>query len=615
MLHIRSLWGASRLCLSPVRYFSATLPPNGRIRKVLAKAKTADPQQLKSFDLHTRNPNTKNTLIRKEKQIPPITRQHAAHLLSKLTGEEVDMQTLGPLTNDDLKYFKIADKRIMCVLLGTTPNQLLDSVIVDRTVKSFLNRDQVEKALMISKMAKDKGVVAMNRILEYFLEKGKVNDALQIYSSRKKWGVPPNNQTLTILFDGCSNVRDPKGNAGLTSTQAEKIKKILLGLKPAYKFEPNLIHVNSAFSAMLNCPDQTIGFELWENWNDKKEPFLNQFKPNGTTFTILLKALAYSRKDIWTMIQGEMILEKITKLPERLQDARLFEAFIFAYVRCERLDLVQRGLLSANKFFQIKVGKPNLKKQVKKVEEPLELPEIEPLKSKFIPTNSLIDILMRAYIKLGDSQQAFKIFKNFEQEYPNRVDQALIHRYFITLRDFNKSEAGEVSIQFYKTLVNQEYKTKVPIDGITRFMVFNSIYTQSLTMLNDKGRFAIGENAEKILKMSNDFYDLVGEKQMTSHELSGYLKAIRRLRLTKEQRIEVLSRIELVKAGFKDELAHAKDKREIRTYISKVLKVEKDLRDKQERKQFLEKLDKENIPASFVKKANENEAGNIHQNS
>jgi hypothetical protein len=564
---------------------------------VLEKAKRArDPEEVKQLEVSLyKAKKSEGSEEDQAKPIKPITRQHAAHVLSKLTGSPVDMHSLGPLSTDDIKYFKVADKRVMCVLLGTTPNQLLDSVVVDNTVKSFIGRNQIEKALMTARLAKDKGIVAMNRIMQHFLQNGKVNDALQIYSTRKKWGVPPNNQTLTVLFDQCSQVRGTKNEPGLTVQQVEKLQKILLGLKSGYKLDPNIIHINSAFSAFLNCSDQTLGFELWEKWLKKTEPFFKPFKPNSTTYTILLKALGHQENDILTMIHSEIILEEILKLPASKQDSQLYEAYVFAYVRCKRLDLIERGLTAAQNYFELETYKPQLKKKhryVENVPQKIKLYDLKPLESKFVPSNSLIDILIKVYNQLGDFESSARLFKQYEENYPGNIDLPLIHRYLISIREGQRANAGPRSIEFYKSLTEGTFRTKVNVNSTTRFMVFNAIYSQSLTTLNDKGTFAIGKSVDSIYELANEFYSYV-EKDVTSHELYGYLKAIRRLRLSKPRRDEVLSLIEKVKATFDQELQKSDNKRDTKSYISKVLETEKYLKSKQERKLELEKFDSE----------------------
>jgi hypothetical protein len=200
--------------------------------------------------------------------------------------------------------------------------------------------------------------------------------------------------------------------------------------------------------------------------------------------------------------------------------------------------------------------------------------------------------LIKVYNQLGDFESSARLFKQYEENYPGNIDLPLIHRYLISIREGQRANAGPRSIEFYKSLTEGTFRTKVNVNSTTRFMVFNAIYSQSLTTLNDKGTFAIGKSVDSIYELANEFYSYV-EKDVTSHELYGYLKAIRRLRLSKPRRDEVLSLIEKVKATFDQELQKSDNKRDTKSYISKVLETEKYLKSKQERKLELEKFDSE----------------------
>ena len=65
------------------------------------------------------------------------------------------------------------------------------------------------------------------------------------------------------------------------------------------------------------------------------------------------------------------------------------------------------------------------------------------------------------------------------------------------------------------------------------------------------------------------------------------------MRLTTDRRLEVIALIEKAQAGLEKELSETTDRKQTSYYICKVLATEKFLKEKQERKQFLEEQDNE----------------------
>lgn len=504
------------------------------------------------------------------------SRQHAAYLLSKITGKPVEMTTLGPTSNDDIHFIPLVRDQasILYTILGTSENQLQDSVIVDRTVKSFLERDQVEKAIMMCRLAKDQGSVAMNRVNVWMFDHGKVNESIELINQRKKYLVSPTEATLTTLFDGCAN------SAKLSLLQVKKLERILLGWKDPLNYS----HIHSAFQAMLNCDDKSVALDLFNRW--KEEPVLAKFKPTVQLFTILMEGFADGSsklEDIEVFTNVELIWERVLQVPEEKRDPELYESFIRAYLNVNRIDLVARGLEATSKYFYIDTAPPKIlatKTRFRDVETKLDLPSLKPSKRKYYASPRLVDILMKTYITLGDYQQASNIFDQFAAS-GSVHDLGLWNRKIICTTYLNKSEAGEKCVEIYDSL-----GSKVRPNGTTRWLVFNAIYTQSLTTMNDKGLFVIGSAAEKLYNLSTDFMERFREKA-TAQELDGYLKSLKRLRLTTDERQHVLDLIGEKKPGFKKELNSVKDKRKHREYIESVIKSEKIIEEKQAMKRAL----------------------------
>jgi tetratricopeptide (TPR) repeat protein len=530
---------------------------------------------IKKPETHSlRYPKTQHARLSKPRTA--YSKQHAAHLLSKITDEKVSMDSLGPTSNDDVKYLALVKDQpsIMYTILGTSQNQLLDSVVVDRTVKRFLDRDQIEKGLMMCRLAKENGIIAMNRVHLWYFQNNKINDSIELYTNRKKYGVPPNQATLTTLFDGCANAEQ------LTSLQVKKLERILLGVKDLVI---NYSHIHSAFQAMLNCEDKSIALSLFNRWKD--EPILTSFKPTVQLYTILIEGLTgLNDLDVFTNV--ELIWERVLSVPHMKRDPILYESFVHAYLNLNRLDLVARGLDAASKYFYIETAPPKIMASKTRFKQPateLNIPQLKPIARKYHPSQRLIDMLMKTYMQLGDYSQALNIFEQFASS--GRVnDLGLWNRYIICNTNLHKEHAGESSIRIYDSL--RERAPKVRPNGVTRWLVFNAIYTESLTSMNDKGLYVIGSRADELFKISTGFMDRFREKS-TAQELDGYLKSVKRLRLTREQRQSALDLIESKKSSFRDELKISKNREKHREYIKSVTKTEEYLRRKQEMKKAL----------------------------
>lgn len=502
------------------------------------------------------------------------TKQYAAHILSKLTGEKIPQHSIGPTSNEDTRFIPMVKDRpsLLYTILGITENQLKDSVIVDKTVKRFLDRDQIEKAIKTCHLAKDKGTVAMNRIHAWYISKGRITEAIDLYNRRKKYGILPNGATLTTIFDGCAN------SERLTPLQVEKIEKILLG----YKDQLNYSHVHSAFQAMLNCDDKSTALELFNKWSET--PCLKQIHPTSQLYTILIEGLI-GTDDVAQHMNLEYIWGKVLQLPAKQRDPILYEAYVNAYLNMHRMDLVTRGFTAASSYFYIDTTQPKIMKEKSRFQVPkdaLELMAIKPLERKYHPSQRLTDLLMKTYMQLGDYACALDIFEQFKSS--GKVnDLGLWNRCIICHTNMDKVHAGSKAVEIYKSL--KTLAPRVRPNGATRWLVLNAIYTESLSHLNDQGRYCIGAKAGELYDLSTQFLNDIDT--VTAQELEGYLKSLTRLRLTRTQRRDVLKVIEKHKPNFDAELKRCADRKKQKEYINKVLKTEKLLRQKEEMKTAL----------------------------
>lgn len=598
---------------SQIRCFSSTSNNSAQLKKLLKKStKITDTTVLKKMNKVSNpsriNPNSKFFRQKKPKklltpEIPQITRQHAAHFLSKKLGVDVDMHTLGATSNEDLKYFPVANKQIMLTLLGTTSNQLLDSVVVDKSVRSFLKRDQIEKALMMARLAKDKGIVAMNRIMRYYLDAYKVNKALDVLHYRKKWGIPANDQTYTILFDGCANVRND-GN-GLGTAQIEELKRVLVTMKQTDHCYPNIYHINSGLQCLLNTQDQTVGLQVFNDWTNKsfsnsEERWFHKLRPTSTTYSIVLKSLPYSKNDEWIYITGEYIMKEIAKLPDNRKDSELYESYIFAYLRSTNIEIIKKGFQALNMYFKfdkevkapyIKSSKSSRFNKALPILKDVESVELKEPKFKYLANVGLVDNVMKVYNKYENYDRAQRIFDDFAEMYPKKVDLVLAHRYFQSIQG---KDIFEDSLKFYERLSTLNLR---PTD-VTNFLMFDAIYSKSLKNLNDMGKNTIGLQATEIFNNSEEFVKTHLNNKLNTMSLSGYLKSIRRLRLNDDQREIIFSRI----ADYKDTHDIENLPPNQKGLHKKILETEKILKETIEKKKFLHKRDEEARPINFLKR-------------
>ncbi|CDR38386.1 CYFA0S02e01090g1_1 [Cyberlindnera fabianii] len=587
-----------------VRAFSHSRTQHAQLKKLVRKAVSRhDPRDIKKLAKKamkevTSNPHQKRVPQKEHKPDAALTKQHAASVLSKITGYEVDMHTLGPLSNLDVKYFKIAPRPVLYTLLGVSENQLKDSLIVDTTVQRFLKREQFEKALMTARLAKEQGSVALNNIMKRYLEEEKVNDAIDLFTWRKKWGVPVTDRTPTVLFDGCSNIR--KGNApGLTTSQAKRLKKILLSLDRVKGLKLNRTHVNSALSAMMNCEDQSIALRLFDSWYLGTEEALKGTKPNQRTYTILLKSLYMNNDKNFVLSAANMLIERAQSLPEPMKDRELYESFVFVYLKEKDPKIYKHALENVSKFFRLE-SIPTIatsSTSTSSTSEPLAINTIAELKEKFFPSIGLADALITKYINASDHSTALAVAREMFETYPKSVDLPFLNRYLQALSTANITDPGSQSIAIYNTTLNnpRQFSSKLEPNHITRLRVFLNIYAQSLKCMKHEGRLVVGKDEQMLFEMADGFMENTC-KNATAFEVYGYTKAIRRLALTKEQRAKVLVRINRAKFKFekerKEKFSGNKDHAK---FVKKILQTEQIIKEKHELKVYLKKLDKAEI--------------------
>ncbi|GAV48069.1 hypothetical protein ZYGR_0I03660 [Zygosaccharomyces rouxii] len=286
--------------------------------------------------------DAKKRLEIKKTQKRAYPRQKAITLLQKQNknlDQELKAAAIGPTSDSDLKYLlKTRDKRLIYTILGITGEQLRDSVLIDKDVKKFLKRGLIEKAVILTRLAKNRGSAGMNSIMKYFFHESQApQSAVDMYNWRKKWGIPPNEFTNTILFDGLARQKNPikKANASLVLKAVDRLIE---------NNKLTQIEFNAALGALSNCNDITHAFELFERKNKGVEK-------DSISYLWILRACKRVESD--SLFQ-EVIISIMEDIPARLIDAPLlFEFCKTLHSRDDNVALQKMAVLALKEYFEI----------------------------------------------------------------------------------------------------------------------------------------------------------------------------------------------------------------------------------------------------------------------
>ncbi|ODQ61787.1 hypothetical protein WICANDRAFT_66133 [Wickerhamomyces anomalus NRRL Y-366-8] len=543
---ITSFKSLSRAGTSNIRLFSTSSCSRGKIRKFLKLAARDDIYIKPTSNFEHHQKKARKVKAGEERTAADLRKQKAATILQKVYNEDVDHKKLGPTSNEDLKYFQHADRKTLYTLLGVTEDQILDSVVVTKSVRAFLKRDQTEKAMTLAKLAQSKGIVSMNFIVAYFVQQGKINAALDLHTMRKKWNVSLNEQSMTMLFDEISAYRPVDDQQPLTDAQAKRVLEIYLASTRKSDYKPNLIHFNTCISALFRANDQSHAMNLFKQMED-----IN-IRPDVKTYTIVLQGLAHAKNDIWAVVNAIDIFPKLLTFPEHKLDNHVLEALVRVFTNREKLYLIKRGIQIAQSCFQIPDGVPkidNFKRLAPSQKgEKLQIPDVFTIENKIEPTASLIDTIMLAASKIGDDKLAIKFFETFKEEgYTSSIDRALVHRYLTVSQLEDKKNAGENSIKIYKTFTQSDLFRHIKLNDQTKYIVFNGLARQvNSTYEEKKQSLRNNKKANDALGFVEEFMEMV-EKPYSLRVFSGYLKAVHKLSSSGKRTSMVKERLQVMR--------------------------------------------------------------------
>lgn len=357
---------------------------------------------------------------------------------------------LGPRSDDDLDILsRTKDKRLIYTILGISGEQLRNSVLIYKDVKKFLMRNQVEKALYLTKLAKTRGAASMNLVTEYYLKNmNSVDAALSLYNWRKKMRIPLDKYTNTILFDGIA-----KQKRKISKKHGEEIFNIATAL--VRNGNCNIIEFNSALGALANCEDFMLALKLFESI--AQDSSLAHAKYNSTTFMWLWKTCnnVDTKKHFIQLFNG-----LIRAIPAKTCDSRLM--FAISKILLNRSEktkddkkLINSAFIALGKYFEdIDFQANNLP-----CETELILPDISHWKktSKFPLTIHIANLVMEMFPNMGKYSYGIKFYQKIKNNHITFIDNLTLLNYIKCLINENTSTCAQESL---KELIDLKYNYK-----------------------------------------------------------------------------------------------------------------------------------------------------------
>lgn len=367
-------------------------------------------------------------------------KQQAFHILKSehgVTEDNLKSTELGPTSQSDLKFLTISkDRRLLYTILGVNGEQLRDSKLVTQDVEKFLKRSQLEKAIFLIRLARNKGIVGMNKMMEHYCnELQDANSAIDMYSWRKKWGISPNEFTHTILFDGLARLKNP-----LTERQGRRVVRIVSSLIESGKL--NTIEFNSALDALVNCVNPGYVFEIYD------------MKPKGVTkdsitYTTILRAVAKLDDDSEALKRIEAIMATI---PAKLIDGRLLFEYCKVWHTRKNLRHSQNAMIAINKFFDIDLS------------ESIELLEGNPLskislKRRFPLDSFVINLFLDNCYKTENYKLATNTFSFLQKKHRNLLKSSSYQKMIEIVIKGYPTECSSKAVKLYQELEQTSEKS------------------------------------------------------------------------------------------------------------------------------------------------------------
>ncbi|ODV83294.1 hypothetical protein CANARDRAFT_30071 [[Candida] arabinofermentans NRRL YB-2248] len=292
-----------------------------------------------------------------EKNMRKVTRVSAKAIVEKeLKRTFAEDEKIGPDTHfsDEELDTLLRNKniRLKYTILGTSGNQIKDSLLVQKDVEKFLVRNEIKKAIALARLARFQGVFAYGSIMKHLLNQGKLNSSLDLFNDIKKWGYQPDGRTLNILFSGFANYKDPStGDSKISSNHAERLHFILSRALEKKQSNLSIIHINSAMKAFRQAKRPDLAIDTFNKISELKESSL---MPDIRTYTELFSSLRIKNSDLEKSIaMADKVFERIQSNKFIEIDERLITAYSSVFFFTDDLRLKARALLIFRQWFRV----------------------------------------------------------------------------------------------------------------------------------------------------------------------------------------------------------------------------------------------------------------------
>ncbi|KAL3232917.1 hypothetical protein RNJ44_04833 [Nakaseomyces bracarensis] len=443
------------------------------------------------------------------------SKDHALHLLkTKYGAKDMKLEMIGPTSSADVSLIpKIQDKRLLFTLLGINGHQLKDAVLITEDVKKFLKRDQIEKALMLVKLARSKGAAGANLIMKYYLEElGSPASAIDLYNWRKKTSIPLNEYTNVILFDGLSKLESP-----ISKKYGEKVTKIVITASEQGTL--NIRELNSALGALANCTDYSLAFKLFDTIYSKK---CVKFDP--ITYSTMVKVCSKVKDDeLFTTILNETL----GKVPPSCIDSKVIYDICKAMCNSQRgKKIISEGLQAIRYYYGLELDIRPISDSDKRIN--VYSFEDWRIRKEDLQLNSAVcSMILDACRTSGNGASGLKFFEkvtgfSLSQEDAGQlkfsdnnelVSTGVLINYIKLLIDTRTTTAGDTAMQLYMAIDNS-YLSKV----VSMKLVMREVYHAVARQASKKFVHGSQENCTSTFEKLKVFID---EVERTSQGAKG----------------------------------------------------------------------------------------------
>lgn len=273
-------------------------------------------------------------------------------LLQKQFPSDTEIGPLTPFTDEDIKViFNQRNKRLKYRILGTSGNQLQNSVIVDRDVTKFLKRGDLTRAVLLAEMAGESGVFALGTILKSLLKEQRFNRALSIFNKIKKRNIKPDGRVLNIMFSGLTSNSEKGSQHTLTSEQIQKLYSIFLSTLKKLPDELSIIHVNSLLKAFRTAKRPDLSIMLFDQAGNTK---VKALRPDLRTYTEMFSNLRSYTDDFQMAVKkAEALFARVQRNPAIKIDSELIRSYSSVFVFSNDVRLCARAVTILRDWYKL----------------------------------------------------------------------------------------------------------------------------------------------------------------------------------------------------------------------------------------------------------------------